>query len=51
MSWNDGHCWTLNLQLPVGKVEFKVVMQEEFSGYSRWETGTNRSVEVNNMGE
>lgn len=45
MKWHDGHSWTLDMELPVGTVSFKVVMQEE-SGNTRWEDGENRTIEV-----
>jgi hypothetical protein len=43
MEWNEGHTWTLNVQLPVGAVNFKVVMSEAHGGV-RWEQGENRSM-------
>ncbi|WIA38322.1 hypothetical protein OEZ86_001659 [Tetradesmus obliquus] len=43
MEWNEGHTWTLNVQLPVGAVNFKVVMSEAHGGV-RWEQGDNRSM-------
>eukprot|EP00775_Hariotina_reticulata_P004065 gene4065-4312_t len=43
MTWHDGHTWTLDVQLPVGAINFKVVMQEPHGGV-RWEQGTDRSV-------
>lgn len=42
MEWHEGHSWTLDVQLPVGAVNFKVVMQEPHGGV-RWEQGTDRS--------
>lgn len=43
MEWHEGHSWTLDVQLPVGAVNFKVVMQEQ-SGGVRWEQGSDRSL-------
>eukprot|EP00878_Enallax_costatus_P016089 GHUV01016870.1.p1 GENE.GHUV01016870.1~~GHUV01016870.1.p1 ORF type:complete len:249 (+),score=39.42 GHUV01016870.1:106-852(+) len=45
MEWHEGHSWTLDVQLPVGAVNFKVVMQEPHGGV-RWEEGTDRSVMI-----
>lgn len=44
MQWNEGHTWTLDVQLPVGAVNFKIVMHDEQHSNVRWEQGTDRSV-------
>ena len=43
MQWNEGHTWTLDVKLPVGAINFKIVMQEPH-GDVRWEEGGDRSV-------
>jgi hypothetical protein len=35
MRWQEGHSWTLDLELPVGSVSFKVVMADAGGG-ARW---------------
>lgn len=44
MQWNEGHTWTLDVQLPVGAVNFKVVMHDQPNSAVRWEQGEDRSV-------
>lgn len=46
MQWNEGHTWTLDVQLPVGAVNFKIVMHDQPNNYVRWEQGEDRSVLV-----
>lgn len=43
MTWNEGHTWTLELPLPAGTLQFKVLMEEQGGGV-RWEEGGDRSV-------
>lgn len=45
MRWHEGHTWTLDVELPVGNVSFKVVMQDE-GGAMRWEDGLDRTVNI-----
>ncbi|GBF99750.1 hypothetical protein Rsub_12525 [Raphidocelis subcapitata] len=47
MTWNEGHRWTLDTELPTtGPVNFKVVMAQD-DGWVRWEEGEgDRSVDV-----
>lgn len=45
MHWHDGHFWTLDVELPVGTVNFKVIMAQE-NGYVRWEDGDNRAIDI-----
>jgi len=44
MQWNEGHTWTLDVQLPVGAVNFKIVMHDQPNSNMRWEMGDDRSV-------
>lgn len=44
MQWNEGHTWTLDVQLPVGAVNFKIVMHDPPNSNVRWELGADRSV-------
>lgn len=44
MQWNEGHTWTLDVQLPVGAVNFKIVMHDPPNSNVRWELGEDRSV-------
>jgi hypothetical protein len=44
MQWNEGHTWTLDVQLPVGAVNFKIVMHDQPNSNVRWELGEDRSV-------
>lgn len=44
MQWNEGHTWTLDVQLPVGAVNFKIVMHDQPNSNTRWELGEDRSV-------
>ncbi len=44
MQWNEGHSWTLDVQLPVGAVNFKIVMHDQPNSHVRWELGEDRSV-------
>jgi hypothetical protein len=44
MQWNEGHTWTLDVQLPVGAVNFKIVMHDPPNSSTRWEEGEDRSV-------
>lgn len=44
MQWNEGHTWTLDVQLPVGAVNFKIVMHDQPNSNVRWELGDDRSV-------
>ena len=44
MQWNEGHTWTLDVQLPVGAVNFKIVMHDQPNSHVRWEMGDDRSV-------
>lgn len=45
MQWHEGHSWSLDIELPVGDVHFKVVMQEDGGG-TRWEEGQDRYIQV-----
>jgi hypothetical protein len=44
MHWSEGHTWLLDVQLPVGAVNFKIVMQDQPQNFVRWEQGEDRSV-------
>jgi len=47
MVWNEGHTWSLDMQLPVGSVSFKVVMEDQNSGgHVRWEDGGDRTIDL-----
>ncbi|KAJ0235050.1 Carbohydrate-binding-like fold [Hirschfeldia incana] len=46
LNWSDGHVWTLDLDLPVGRlVEFKFILKAE-TGEILWQPGPNRAVET-----
>ncbi|GBF92650.1 hypothetical protein Rsub_05019 [Raphidocelis subcapitata] len=46
MAWHDGHSWSLDVSLPVGTVQFKVVLAHEGGGACRWEEGPDRHIDV-----
>ncbi|KAF8089828.1 hypothetical protein N665_0496s0036 [Sinapis alba] len=44
LNWSDGHVWTLDLDLPVGRlVEFKFILKAE-TGEILWQPGPNRAI-------
>ncbi|KAF2580279.1 hypothetical protein F2Q68_00000038 [Brassica cretica] len=46
LNWSDGHVWTLDLDLPVGKlVEFKFILKAE-TGEVLWQPGPNRAIKT-----
>ncbi|CAA7061816.1 unnamed protein product [Microthlaspi erraticum] len=46
LNWSDGHVWTLDLDLPVGRlVEFKFVLKAR-TGEILWQPGPNRALET-----
>ncbi|KAG2241879.1 hypothetical protein Bca52824_096280 [Brassica carinata] len=46
LNWSDGHVWTLDLDLPVGKlVEFKFILKAE-TGEILWQPGPNRAIQT-----
>jgi hypothetical protein len=48
MTWSEGDTWTLTLDLPAGKHEFKVASAPAKGNNSDgvWEDGPNRSVQA-----
>lgn len=44
MTWNEGHKWTVSAAIPVGDLEFKIVVVDDDTVH--WEIGNNRHVEV-----
>ena len=52
MSWSEGDTWTLTLDLPAGKHEFKVASAPAKGNTSDgvWEDGPNRSVQASRAG-
>ncbi|CAN7004407.1 hypothetical protein IGI04_008793 [Brassica rapa subsp. trilocularis] len=46
LNWSDGHVWTLDLELPVGRlVEFKFILKAQ-TGEILWQPGPNRAIET-----
>ncbi|CAN7113548.1 unnamed protein product [Brassica rapa subsp. narinosa] len=46
LNWSDGHVWTLDLDLPVGRlVEFKFILKAQ-TGEILWQPGPNRAIET-----
>ncbi|XP_019097987.1 PREDICTED: uncharacterized protein LOC104768339 isoform X2 [Camelina sativa] len=46
LNWSDGNVWTLDLDLPVGRlVEFKFILKAQ-TGEILWQPGPNRSLET-----
>ncbi|KAF3552652.1 hypothetical protein DY000_02000040 [Brassica cretica] len=46
LNWSDGHVWTLDLDLPVGRlVEFKFILKAQ-TGEVLWQPGPNRAIET-----
>ncbi|CAN7113395.1 unnamed protein product [Brassica rapa subsp. narinosa] len=46
LNWSDGHVWTLDLHLPVGRlVEFKFILKAQ-TGEILWQPGPNRAIET-----
>lgn len=45
LTWSDGHIWTIDLDIPIGKcIKFKFVMQES-NGVFLWQPGPDRMLE------
>ncbi|KAI3666986.1 hypothetical protein L6452_42027 [Arctium lappa] len=45
LTWSDGHVWTVDLDIPVGKcIKFKFIMQER-NGKFTWQPGPDRILE------
>ncbi|XP_010452006.1 PREDICTED: uncharacterized protein LOC104734179 isoform X1 [Camelina sativa] len=46
LNWSDGNVWTLDLDMPVGRlVEFKFILKAQ-TGEILWQPGPNRSLET-----
>ncbi|CAH8355639.1 unnamed protein product [Eruca vesicaria subsp. sativa] len=46
LNWADGHVWTLDLDLPVGRlVEFKFILKAQ-TGEILWQPGPNRAIQT-----
>ncbi|ESQ40089.1 hypothetical protein EUTSA_v10013736mg [Eutrema salsugineum] len=46
LSWSDGHVWTVDLDLPVGRlVEFKFILKAK-TGEILWQPGPNRALQT-----
>ncbi|KAJ4908923.1 Carbohydrate-binding-like fold [Raphanus sativus] len=46
LNWSDGHVWTLDLDLPAGRlVEFKFILKAE-TGEILWQPGPNRAIKT-----
>ncbi|KAL1200597.1 Phosphoglucan, water dikinase [Cardamine amara subsp. amara] len=46
LNWSDGHVWTVDLDLPVGRlVEFKFILKAT-TGEVLWQPGPNRALET-----
>ncbi|CAH2074571.1 unnamed protein product [Thlaspi arvense] len=46
LNWSDGHVWTVDLDLPVGRlVEFKFILKAK-TGEILWQPGPNRALET-----
>ena len=44
--WSEGDLWTLELELPAGKHEYKLVIHEPAEDVAWWELGKNRELSV-----
>ncbi|KAI3788551.1 hypothetical protein L2E82_01321 [Cichorium intybus] len=45
LTWSDGHLWTVDLEIPIGKcIKFKFIMQES-NGKFMWQPGPDRILE------
>ncbi|GJW89665.1 carbohydrate-binding-like fold protein [Tanacetum coccineum] len=45
LTWSDGHLWTVDLDIPIGKcIQFKFIMQES-NGVFLWQPGPDRILE------
>ncbi|CAH1418624.1 unnamed protein product [Lactuca virosa] len=45
LTWSDGHLWTVDLEIPIGKcIKFKFIMQES-NGNFMWQPGPDRMLE------
>nr|GEU40185.1 carbohydrate-binding-like fold [Tanacetum cinerariifolium] len=45
LTWSDGHIWTIDLDIPIGKcIQFKFIMQES-NGVFLWQPGPDRILE------
>jgi hypothetical protein len=45
MTWSEGDVWFVTLDIPAGRHEFKVVVDNGAGSYE-WEAGPNRSLQV-----
>ncbi|CAL8471460.1 g11002 [Coccomyxa elongata] len=46
LTWSDGNKWSVDLQLPPGSYEFKLVVVREDGTPAEWEAGPNREIMV-----
>ncbi len=46
LTWSEGNRWSVDLQLPPGSYEFKLVVVREDGTAAEWEAGPNREVMV-----
>ncbi|KFM28670.1 hypothetical protein F751_3500 [Auxenochlorella protothecoides] len=46
LRWSEGDVWTLDLDLPAGKHEYKLVIHNESADVAYWEQGNNRTFTV-----
>ncbi|BDA46843.1 probable glucoamylase at N-terminal half [Coccomyxa sp. Obi] len=46
LTWSDGNNWSVDLQLPPGSYEFKLVVVREDGTAVEWEAGPNREIMV-----
>eukprot|EP00210_Caulerpa_lentillifera_P007880 g7521.t1 len=51
LNWNEGDIWKLNLDLPIGKTEAKLVVVSSDPIYVNWEPGENRILKVPRVGD